>query len=194
MHGYRADYCPFFGHRSIHQCLQSMGPETIDSAGPASRFVTTVGAKKTKALVKSALDKGTQVVFGDPKESEEADALSNILRPIILTNVKNNSDLYHNESFGPSVTLYTFETEKEALRIANDTDYGLSGAVFTRDLAVGLRLARAYETGTVHINGMTIHGGTNLPHGGMKKSGLEGLMVCLAWREWVRSKAVTWRC
>jgi acyl-CoA reductase-like NAD-dependent aldehyde dehydrogenase len=114
------------------------------------------------------------------------------MQPIILTNVKNDSDLYHNESFGPSVALYTFETE-EALWIANDTDYGLSGTVFTRDLAAGLGIARGYETGAVHINGMTIHDETNLPHGGMKKSGFGRFNGLPGLEEWVRSKVVTWK-
>jgi acyl-CoA reductase-like NAD-dependent aldehyde dehydrogenase len=132
-------------------------------------------------------------VLGDPKESEEADALSTTMRPIILSNVQNNSGLYHNESFGPSVALYTFETEEEVLQIANDTDYRLSGAVFTRDLAAGLRITRGYETGAVHINGMTIHDETNLPHVGMKKSGLGRFNGLPGLEERVRSKVVTWK-
>lgn len=163
------------------------------SSGPSPRFVTAVGAKKTKTIFKSALDKDAHVVLGDPKESEEADTLSTTMRPIILSNVQNNSDLYHNESSGPPAALYTFEAEEEALQIANDTDYGLSGAVFTRDLATGLRTARGYETGAVHINGMAIHDETNLPHGSMKKSGFGRLNGLPGLEEWVRSKVVTWK-
>jgi acyl-CoA reductase-like NAD-dependent aldehyde dehydrogenase len=174
---------------AFKECTQKL----YGSAGLAPRFLTAVGVKETKTLVKSAPDKGAHVVLGDPKESEEAHALSTTMWPIILTNVKNDSDLYHNESFGPSVALYTFETEEEALRIANDTDYGLSGAVFTRDLAAGLRIARGYETGAVHINGMTIHDEMNLPHGGMKKGGFGRFNGLPGLEEWVRSKVVTWK-
>jgi acyl-CoA reductase-like NAD-dependent aldehyde dehydrogenase len=173
---------------AFKQCTTKLyGP-----SGPAPRFVTVAGAGKTKALVKDALETGAKVVLGNPKESEELDLGSSTMRPNILSNVNSDSDLYHNESFGPCVALYTFETEAEALRIANDTDYGLSGAVFTKDLAAGLRIARGYESGAVHINGMTIHDETNLPHGGMKRIGFGRFNGLLGLEEWVRSKVVTW--
>jgi acyl-CoA reductase-like NAD-dependent aldehyde dehydrogenase len=60
----------------------------------------------------------------------------------------------------------TVSTEEEALELANDTEYGLSAAVFTKDLRTGLRMAKGIESGAVHINGMTVHDETALPHGG----------------------------
>ena len=154
-------------------------------------LVTSVGATKTKKLVKAALDQGAQVVLGNSKESLEPDLSSTGMRPIILTNVDADSELHTYESFGPSVVIYTFETENEALSIANDTKYGLSGAVFTKDLAAGLRLARGYETGAVHINAMTIHDESNLPHGGTKESGWGRFSGLAGVEEYLRSKVVT---
>ena len=162
-------------------------------SSPAPLFVTGTGAKKTKALVDSALAKGASVILGNPKESTEPDATSCRMRPIILKNVVKGSGLYENESFGPVVAVYTFETEEEALAIANDTDYGLSGAVFTENLAAGLRVARGYETGAVHINGMTIHDENSLPHGGVKKSGFGRFNGLAGLEEFLRSKVVTWK-
>lgn len=115
------------------------------------------------------------------------------MRPIILKNVIKGSALYENESFGPAVAVYTFETEEEALTIANDTDYGPSGAIFTDNLAAGLRIARGYETGAVHINGTTIHDETALPHGGVKKSGFGRFNGLPGLEEFLRSKVVTWK-
>lgn len=154
-------------------------------------LVTAAGANKTKKLVKAALTNGADVVLGDPKESFEADQSSTGMRPIILKNVHKSSELHENESFGPSVAIYPFETEEEALAIANDTVYGLSGAVFTQDLAAGLRIARGYETGAVHINHMTIHDESNLPHGGTKKSGWGRFSGMAGVEEYLRSKVVT---
>src|ERR1700744_5641500 len=114
------------------------------------------------------------------------------MKPIILANVKRGSKLYENESFGPSVAIYTFETEEQALEIANDTEYGLSGAVFTKDLAAGLRVAKGYETGAVHLNAMTIHDESNLPHGGAKKSGSGRFTALQGLDEWLRVKVVTY--
>ena len=65
-------------------------------------------------------------------------------------------DIYHSESFGPTVSIFVVETEEEALRLANDTEYGLSSAVFIEDLRAGLRLANGIEAGVVHINGMSV--------------------------------------
>jgi acyl-CoA reductase-like NAD-dependent aldehyde dehydrogenase len=174
---------------AFKECTNSM----YGASGPAPLFVSATGAKKTKALVQSALSKGTSVVLGDPKESTEPDSASCRMRPIILTNVAKGSSLYESESFGPAVAVHTFETEGEALAIANDTDYGLSGAVFTENLAVGLRIARGYETGAVHINGMTIHDETSLPHGGVKKSGFGRFNGLPGLEEFLRSKVVTWK-
>jgi len=166
---------------------KSYGPE-----GHSPIFVSAAGANKTKSLVKAALAKGAKVILGDPKESTEADSSSTGMRPIILTNVNKGSELYENESFGPCVALYTFETEEEALAIANDTQYGLSGAVFTQNLAAGLRIAKGYETGAVHINTMTIHDESNLAHGGTKQSGFGRFTAQQGLEEWLRSKVVTY--
>ncbi len=163
------------------------------SAGPSPRFIAAIRAKNTKTLVKSALDKRAHIVLGDPKESEGAGVLSTTMRPIILSDVQNNSDLYHKKSFGPSVALYTFETEEESLCIANDTDYGLSGAIFTRNLVARLSTGKGYETGALHINGMTILDETNLSHGRMKKSGFGRFNGLQGLEEWMRSKVVMWK-
>lgn len=154
-------------------------------------LVTSAGANKTKKLVKAAIDGGAEVILGDPKESLQLEEKSTRMMPIILKNVNKGNDLYENESFGPSVAIYTFETEEEALKIANDTIFGLSGAVFTKDLAAGLRIARGYETGAVHINAMTIHDESNLPHGGTKASGWGRFSGLAGLEEYLRSKVVT---
>lgn len=155
------------------------------------RLVSAEGAIKTKTLVKDAIDKGANVVFGDPKESLELDRSSTSMAPIILSAVSKSADLYLAESFGPSVALFTFETEEEALEIANDCEYGLSGAVFTENLAAGLRIARGYETGGVHINSLSIHQEAGLPHGGFKRSGFGSSTGQAAMDEYLRRKVVT---
>lgn len=165
--------------------------KVFGSNGIMPTFVTATGAQKTKKLVQSALKTGAEVILGDPEESSKIDPSSTTMKPIILANVQKGTDLYENESFGPSVALYTFETEEEALAIANDTAYGLSGSVFTQNLATGLRIARGYETGAVHINAMTIHDESNLPHGGAKKSGFGRFTGLPGLEEWLRIKVVT---
>jgi acyl-CoA reductase-like NAD-dependent aldehyde dehydrogenase len=88
------------------------------------------------------------------------------MRPVIVKGTTKDMDLFYMESFGPTVSLIAVKGDEEASELANDTAYGLSSAVFTRGLGRGLRFARGIESGAVHINGMTVHDETALPHGG----------------------------
>jgi acyl-CoA reductase-like NAD-dependent aldehyde dehydrogenase len=75
------------------------------------------------------------------------------------------------ETFGPVTSLYPFDDLDEALRLANDTEYGLSAAIFTRDIDKALRFAREIESGMVHVNAPTLHDEPHVPFGGSKASG-----------------------
>ncbi|KAI5791963.1 Aldehyde/histidinol dehydrogenase [Geopyxis carbonaria] len=89
----------------------------------------------------------------------------------VLTDVPTSDALWRTESFGPVVLVNTFTDEAAAVDAANDCEFGLSAAVWTRDLARGLRLAGEIESGAVHVNGATVHDEVALPHGGVKNSG-----------------------
>ncbi|KAM5371767.1 hypothetical protein ACJZ2D_007832 [Fusarium nematophilum] len=115
-----------------------------------------------------------------------------VLAPTILSNVRGDMDLFYTESFGLVATLHTFNTEDEALKIANDTEYGLAGAVFTQNLNRGLRVAKKYLAGAVHINSMSIHDEAVLPHGGMKNSGSGRFNADQGLNEFLRSQVITW--
>jgi acyl-CoA reductase-like NAD-dependent aldehyde dehydrogenase len=79
--------------------------------------------------------------------------------------------LYHDESFGPVVGIIRVADEAEAVRVANDSEYGLSAAVFTRDATRGLRVARQIRSGICHVNGPTVHDEPQMPFGGVGASG-----------------------
>ncbi len=79
--------------------------------------------------------------------------------------------VYHEESFGPLASVVIVANAEEALRVANDTEYGLSGAVFSRDVGKAMKLAEHLETGICHINGATVHDEPQMPFGGVKDSG-----------------------
>lgn len=150
-------------------------------------LINKLSVEKNKRLLKDAVDKGAIILHGDPENGVEA-----TMRPVIVKGTKKDMDLFYTESFGPTVSIMVVKSEEEALELANDTEYGLSSAVFTKDLATGLRFARNIESGAVHINDMTVHDETALPHGGMKASGY-GRFGASGLEEWVRTKTVTYK-
>lgn len=96
----------------------------------------------------------------------------NVIHPWILGDVTNDMPTAANEVFGPAISLIRVQDEKEAIRVANDTDYGLSGAVFTEDRYHGMEVAKQIESGMVHVNDMTINDEPHVMFGGEKESGL----------------------
>ncbi|KAH7027713.1 aldehyde dehydrogenase [Microdochium trichocladiopsis] len=182
-------------HKKISAAFQEKFLKAIEqvfpSSGEAPILITGQAVDKTKKLVKDATDKGAAVVGNGSIETEEASKTR--LRPIVVTKVTPEMDLYKTESFGPAVSIIEVETEEEALRIANDTEYGLSSAVFTEDLRTGLRFAKGIEVGAVHINNMTVHDESALPHGGVKSSGYGRFNASWGLDEWTRTKTVTWK-
>jgi len=111
---------------------------------PAPVLVAAAGVERNKRLISEAVKAGAQVVHGDHTKQEELDTH---MRPVIVDNVTKEMDLFYTESFGPSVSIVEISDDEEAVEIANDTDYGLSGAVFTENLARGLRIAKQIESG-----------------------------------------------
>jgi aldehyde dehydrogenase (NAD+) len=92
------------------------------------------------------------------------------VRPTVFRDVKNDMRIAREEIFGPVVVAIPFDDEDEAIHIANDSDYGLSGAVFTETTDRGIRVARGVRTGTYTINGFTFN--LSAPFGGFKQSGI----------------------
>lgn len=91
--------------------------------------------------------------------------------PTVLSGVTPAMRVYHEESFGPVVSIVVAQDAEDAVRIANDTSYGLSSAVFSKDVNKALRIAERLETGICHINGSTVHDEPQMPFGGVKDSG-----------------------
>ncbi|RYP03951.1 hypothetical protein DL764_004785 [Monosporascus ibericus] len=181
-------------HKKISEAFQKKFVEMIErmfpSKGDAPVLIASEAVDKNKTLLKDATSKGAVLIRGDI-DAEEISKTR--MRPIVVSKVTPEMDLYKQESFGPSVSLIEVETEEEALRIANDTEYGLNSAVFTENLRTGLRFAKEIETGAVHINNMTVHDEMALPHGGTKASGFGRFNTLFGLEEWVRTKTVTWR-
>ena len=108
--------------------------------------------------------KAAEIIAGGRAES--------VLMPAtVVDRVTAAMKLYRDESFGPVVALMRAMDEADAIRLANDSEYGFSAAVFTRDTARGLRVARQIRSGMCHINGPTVHDEAQMPFGGVGASG-----------------------
>lgn len=127
-------------------------------------LVDPKATERVADLIEEALAQGARLVAGGKKEGP-------FLWPTVLDQVTPKMRIYHEETFGPVVVVVRVQDEEEALKVANDTEYGLSAAIFTRDIAKGLRLAKRIQSGICHINGPTVHDEPQMPFGGVKASG-----------------------
>ncbi len=118
-----------------------------------------------RTLIGDALAKGAaQLVGGETRDG--------VLMPAhVIDRVTQEMALFRDESFGPVVAVIRARDEAHAIALANDSDYGLSAAVFTRDAARGLRVARQIRSGICHVNGPTVHDEAQMPFGGVGASG-----------------------
>jgi benzaldehyde dehydrogenase (NAD) len=115
-------------------------------------------------LVQEATAKGAKVLCGGESDGT-------IMKGIVVDKVTPDMSLFREESFGPQVSITRVKSAEEAVKLANDTEYGLSAALFTRDIARGIELAKQIESGICHINGPTVHDEAQMPFGGVKASG-----------------------
>ena len=124
--------------------LAATAEKLFGKDAPALGVVNAAAVTKNKKLVADAVSQGASVLFGDASANESVNTL---MRPIIVDGVKKDMDLYATESFGPTVSLFVVDTEEEAVALANDTEYGLTSAVFTQNLFRGLRISKQIEAG-----------------------------------------------
>lgn len=126
--------------------------------------ISADAVRRVADLIRDAVAKGAQVLAGGPADGP-------VMQATVVDKVTPAMRLFDEESFGPVVSVIRVDGEEEAIRVANDTEYGLSAAVFTRDIARGVRIAQRVESGICHINGPTVHDEAQMPFGGTKASG-----------------------
>jgi acyl-CoA reductase-like NAD-dependent aldehyde dehydrogenase len=123
------------------------------------------------SLIESGTHDGARAVAGGARSRKPELARGFFVEPTLLDQVEPGSLVEQEEIFGPVLTVTTFETLEEAIRIANGTPYGLVSGIWTNDLKKALTLATAVKSGQVRINGYSVEGSIGLPFGGFKKSG-----------------------
>jgi succinate-semialdehyde dehydrogenase/glutarate-semialdehyde dehydrogenase len=153
---------------------------------------TTLGPLSTEAALVQLLDQvnravanGATLVMG----GKRIDRPGSFMQPTILTNIKPGNPAFREEFFGPVALFFRVKNEDEAVALANDSDFGLGGSVFTKDAARGKRLASRIDTGMVFINHPTWTA-SDLPFGGIKNSGYGRELSSLGIQEFVNKKLV----
>lgn len=149
---------------SAFSALQ-IGPG-IDASNDLGAMVSVKERDKILELLDSAADEGLTVT-----SASEAPKLGAFIAPYVVRDVLHGSTLTRNELFGPVAPIVTFSDEDEAIRMANDTEYGLISYVFAKDAGAGIKVARRMESGMVAVN-RGLASDPAAPFGGMKESGL----------------------
>jgi succinate-semialdehyde dehydrogenase/glutarate-semialdehyde dehydrogenase len=154
--------------------------------------VTTLGPLSTEAAlvkllgqVKRAVAKGATLLMG----GKRIDRPGSFMQPTILTNIKPGNPAFREEFFGPVALFFRVKNEDEAVALANDSDFGLGGSIFTKDVARGKRVASRIDTGMVFVNHPTWTT-ADLPFGGIKNSGYGRELSSLGIQEFVNKKLV----
>ena len=124
---------------------------------------------RVRSYIKKGVEEGAELIAGGAEPPEGAPAGGYYVRPTVFGKVKNSMTIAQEEIFGPVLAIIPYKDEDEAVRIANDSPYGLAGAVWSKDDAHAQRIARRIRAGQVDVNGGAFN--LNAPFGGFKQSG-----------------------
>lgn len=124
--------------------------------------------RKVQGLIEEGVREGAEIVAGGPGKPDGFET-GYYVKPTVFANVSNDMTIAREEIFGPVLSIIPYRDEDEAVAIANDTPYGLSGYVYGGDVAHALKTARRLRAGNVHVNGANVN--FNAPFGGYKQSG-----------------------
>jgi len=185
-------------HRSIvDKLLEQLKPVFAQwKVGDPLKTDTRIGAlieqphlQKVLGLIERGKAEGGKVTFGGKQALAESGGW--FVEPTIVENVRNDMAIAREEIFGPVLSVISFETEEEAIRLANDTNYGLAASLYTEDLNTAHRVAKAIRAGTVSVNCYS-EGDYAVPFGGYKESGFGGKDKGLAAHEQYTEQKAIW--
>ncbi|HVV94014.1 MAG TPA: aldehyde dehydrogenase [Hyphomicrobiales bacterium] len=155
---------PFVAKLAARAGAMKVG-DPSDQSTVIGAMINTDSANRVRKLIKDAVAKGAKIALGG------ADGEGPIVHPTILTDVTPKMEIYHEEIFGPVLIVLKAKDDADAVRIANDTPYGLSAAVFSADINRAYGLAAQIQSGICHINSSTLYDEGQMPFGGVKESG-----------------------
>jgi succinate-semialdehyde dehydrogenase/glutarate-semialdehyde dehydrogenase len=166
-------------HRSLYEdflraCVQKTKKlrvgRGLDRGSDVGPMILERQVRIVEAHVEDAVARGARVLAGGSRLPELGE---NFYKPTVLADVTHEMRIMREETFGPVLPVMAFDSDEEAVRLANDSEYGLAASVWTHDRARGERLARRIQAGTVMVNDVvSCFGISEAPHGGVKSSGV----------------------
>jgi gamma-glutamyl-gamma-aminobutyraldehyde dehydrogenase/4-guanidinobutyraldehyde dehydrogenase/NAD-dependent aldehyde dehydrogenase len=142
--------------------------DPLDSNTTMGAMVDCGQMETVLKYIESGLKQGAKLLAGGERARNDSGGF--YINPTIFDNVTNDMTIALEEIFGPVLSIITFDTQEEAIKIANDTQYGLAAAIWTRDISRAHMVARALRAGTVHVNSYD-EDDITVPFGGYKQSG-----------------------
>lgn len=144
--------------------------DPFDPATTSAPLINRAQLQKVMSYIDDGRTAGATLLFGGDRPQSDRLTAGNWVNPTLFTDVDNKMAIAQEEIFGPVLAVIAFDDEDEAVRMANDSRYGLSSGLYTRDAARAFRISRALRSGTVGVNGYSYM--PNSPFGGFKESGL----------------------
>jgi acyl-CoA reductase-like NAD-dependent aldehyde dehydrogenase len=184
---HRSLYRPFL-EACVRKCAQLRVGNGMDPSTDMGPLINQRQLRNVEAHVEDARLHGARVLTGGVRRT---DLGPNFYAPTVLADVTHEMRIMREETFGPVLPIMPFDTDDEAIHLANDSDYGLGASVWTRDRARAEALARRIQAGSVMINdAVSCFGVSEAPHGGVKASGIGRTRGIFGLEEMVRTKYV----
>lgn len=158
-----------FLHHAQQQLHKVRFGDPFDPATTSAPMISRHQQARVLGYVASGQQQGARLLAGGAAPGG-ALASGNWVEPALFADVRNDMAIAREEIFGPVLSVIAFDTEEQAIRIANDSEYGLAGCVYTTDVSRAFRVARAIRSGSIGVNGFAST--PNAPFGGVKRSGL----------------------
>jgi vanillin dehydrogenase len=157
-----------FIHRYVERVKALPAGDPADPATIVGPLINARGAQRISKLITDAAARGASLLAGDGAIGGPNGTL---IRPVVLTDVTPDMDIFASEIFGPAIVIHPVDSADAAIDLANDTEYGLTGGVISRDLNAALNVVSRVRSGIIHVNDQGIADEPMAPFGGVKDSG-----------------------
>jgi aldehyde dehydrogenase (NAD+) len=158
-----------FVHHASEQVRQVRFGDPFDPATTSAPIISKRQVERILGYIDIGKREGARLLFGGDRPGGALKD-GNWINPALFVDARNDMRIAREEIFGPVLSVIPFETEEEAIRIANDSEYGLAGCLYTTDITRAFRVARQIRSGSIGINGYASI--PNAPMGGVKRSGI----------------------